>query len=496
MSATIKNMNHAQTGKAQIYKTPPRLIKQVYFLANTGAGRQTAELSELCDLLDDTGINYDLHKVTSWKELSRHSANLKPHMYDAILVYGGDGSVLTIAHKLSNGKVPLCILPGGTNNALASSLGQNLSATQALKALIDGRYDKILLDIARCNDKPIIFDLHYGLLAAAIADTPRHLKRTWGSLAYAMTAIRQLKQLEFQEFTLKLDSKIVNAKAIICYITNSGLPEFLGIPLFKRKRANDGFLDIAFIKTVAFWPLLLWFMGHAWLGRGSKRSVELHRAKKITIIKAPNQVFYDDINTTMKPPATISVQPNSLPVIVPHPTLIRQRLKAWVIWLNIQLHRGLDHLRRILTGVSALGFSQLNDSFFIGGQPGRGGLKKLQMWGVTAIVSMRTSTPASIPKGIKVLHLPTTDNAPISLRYLQKGVDFITKQIEAGGKVYVHCRMGEGRAASMAIAYLVSQGMFLNDALSFIKQRRVFIHPNKKQLARLREYARLQGKSK
>ncbi len=216
----------------------------------------------------------------------------------------------------------------------------------------------------------------------------------------------------------------------------------------------------------------------------------MYRAKKIIITKAPNTVFYDDTQTTIKPPLHVTVRPHNLPVLVPRKTPLGQQLQTLAAWANIQWHRATDHLRRILFGMSAQHFSQLNDTFFIGGQPGRGGLKTLQAWGVTAVVSMRRHKPSAMPKGMQLLHLPTADHGPIALEDLQKGVNFIAKQVETGGKVYVHCRMGEGRAASMAIAYLVSQGMFLNDAVHFIKQRRVFINPNKKQLARLREFAR------
>lgn len=466
------------------------MVKRVYFLANAGAGKQTAELGLLCDLLDDSGISYDLHQIKNWKQLKHQAAALQPNAYDAILVYGGDGSVLKFAHALSGGKVPLCILPGGTNNAVAHSLGQNLSATQALKALVDGRYDHTALDVGQCNNKPFVFDLHYGILATAVTQAPRALKQKIGSLAYVVTAIKHMQDLQAFDFVLKLDTQTITTQAFVCYIANSGLPTFLGVPIFGRKRAADGYLDIALVKTTNFWPLLGWFLARAWLGQGSGRAVALHRAKKITITKAPTAVFYDDTTTTIRPPLVLTVQPHSLPVLVPRKTALGQRLQSALTLLSVQFHRGLDHLRRIFTGMSAQRLSQLTDSFYIGGQPGLGGLKKLQGWGVTAVVSMRRHTPSRMPSGMKLLHLPTTDHAPIALQDLQKGIAFIDQQIEAGGKVYVHCRMGEGRAASMAIAYLVAQGMFLNDAVHFIKQRRVFINPNTRQLARLREFAR------
>lgn len=131
---------------------------------------------------------------------------------------------------------------------------------------------------------------------------------------------------------------------------------------------------------------------------------------------------------------------------------------------------------------------QLSDTFFVGGQPTKRGYTILASWGITAIISMRRTQPKHTPNTMQLLHLPTPDHGPIALGDLKKAIAFIQAQSK-NGKVYVHCHWGEGRAASVAAAYLISRGMPLTDAIDFIKQRRVFINPNKKQVERLREFA-------
>lgn len=41
-------------------------------------------------------------------------------------------------------------------------------------------------------------------------------------------------------------------------------------------------------------------------------------------------------------------------------------------------------------------------------------------------------------------YLPTVDWVAPTMADLKKGLAFITKEINAGGKVYVHCAAGEG----------------------------------------------------
>jgi protein-tyrosine phosphatase len=87
------------------------------------------------------------------------------------------------------------------------------------------------------------------------------------------------------------------------------------------------------------------------------------------------------------------------------------------------------------------------------------------------------------------LWLPTDDDHAPTLDQLRQGVNFICEIIEGGGKVYVHCAGGVGRAPTMAAAYLVSTGLTPAEALALIRRSRPFINPTKAQLAALEEYA-------
>jgi dual specificity MAP kinase phosphatase len=68
-----------------------------------------------------------------------------------------------------------------------------------------------------------------------------------------------------------------------------------------------------------------------------------------------------------------------------------------------------------------------------------------------------------------------------SIEQLEKGIGFIKNQIANGGKVYVHCRLGEGRGPTMAIAYLIGTGMLYEDAFKLVKGIRPYIRPTKSQ---------------
>ena len=53
------------------------------------------------------------------------------------------------------------------------------------------------------------------------------------------------------------------------------------------------------------------------------------------------------------------------------------------------------------------------------------------------------------------LHLPTVDFTPPSLADVQSAVNFIDDHHRRGHAVYVHCKAGRGRSATIALCWLM-----------------------------------------
>lgn len=152
-----------------------------------------------------------------------------------------------------------------------------------------------------------------------------------------------------------------------------------------------------------------------------------------------------------------------------------------------------DHAVRITTGASIRRLSQIRSNLHVGGQPRPQGWQILKARGVTAIVNMRDELEADdnvsgiIPS--RYLRLPTIDDEAPMLEHLRAGVAFITEEIERGGSVYIHCRSGVGRSATMAAAYLVSNGLKPEEAWASIQQVRPFIRPTAPQIGQLEVFS-------
>jgi protein-tyrosine phosphatase len=157
-----------------------------------------------------------------------------------------------------------------------------------------------------------------------------------------------------------------------------------------------------------------------------------------------------------------------------------------LVWLY---GRGLP----LITGVPLLRYGQVTPALFVGSQHGRMGKRKLQRLGIHASVNLRSEFDDDA-HGLALAsacHLPTPDNTAPSLEHLHQGIAFIRKVLESGGKVYVHCLSGIGRAPTLAAAYLISQGMTAEEAVEAVRRVRPFIDLTPPQIEQLKTLALL-----
>jgi len=190
-----------------------------------------------------------------------------------------------------------------------------------------------------------------------------------------------------------------------------------------------------------------------------------------------------------------------LPDDISKPGLLRRAKKGWIILrYRLRAQGGRTTLLWIygrgfpaLTGVPLLRFSRITPSLLVGPQFRKRGKQLLEKHGIVASVNLRfekddADYDLDFPQ---YLYLPTLDDAAPSVEHLDQGVAFIREVINKGGKVYIHCGGGVGRAPSMAAAYLVAEGYSLEHALQKIRAVRPFINLTPPQQEQLIHYEAL-----
>lgn len=146
-----------------------------------------------------------------------------------------------------------------------------------------------------------------------------------------------------------------------------------------------------------------------------------------------------------------------------------------------------------ITGVPWLRFSRVTPHIYVGPQYRAAGKRKLEALGINAGVNLRIEFDDAA-HGLafeNYCYLPTVDDDAPAIEHLQEGVAFIGRVVAGGGRVYIHCAGGVGRAPTMAAAYFMSEGYTLDEALALIRRVRPFIKITPPQLAQLQRFEAL-----
>lgn len=115
--------------------------------------------------------------------------------------------------------------------------------------------------------------------------------------------------------------------------------------------------------------------------------------------------------------------------------------------------------------------------------------EKLASEGMTEDISLEEEQ-ADTPFGVNsYLWLPVKDKSPPNSDQMEYGVASLETLIKLSKKVYVHCKNGHGRAPTLVAAYLIRvKGLTTDEAIAFIKERRLSIHPEDSQRRALDEF--------
>ena len=145
-------------------------------------------------------------------------------------------------------------------------------------------------------------------------------------------------------------------------------------------------------------------------------------------------------------------------------------------------------------------WDHVEDHLILGAMPLRSDVKKLAAENVRGVVNMCKEYPG--PKDlyaenhIEQLWLPTVDFNPPSLDDVRRGVDFIQRHIEKGQTVYVHCKAGRARSATVVMCFLIAhRKMSIDQAHRFLLEKRPHISRSLPESPTVLAFAQEQAKA-
>ena len=233
---------------------------------------------------------------------------------DLVVAAGGDGTVRGCAEGLAGTGIPLGIVPLGTANLLARTLGIPADPRAALAVALGSREDR-RIDIATADGALFTAMAGMGLDAAVVAATK--LKHHLGWFAYAMSGVAHLA-VPPARFSIRMDGgPPVEREARCVVVGNSGLLPG-GFTVLPQARIDDGLLDIGVLapRGLLGWPRVATrVLTHS---RHQDRQLERFQARTVEI--TAHAVLPREVDGEIVPPGrtlTVAVRPGALTVRVP-----------------------------------------------------------------------------------------------------------------------------------------------------------------------------------
>ncbi len=239
---------------------------------------------------------------------------------DAIIACGGDGTVHLALQAAVQAHVPLGIIPVGTGDDNARTLGLPLGdAAAAADVIADDRLRTV--DVGKITLKEsgeVRFFL--GVLSVGFDSlvTERANRMTWptGKARYIVATLAELSTFSPQEFTLTIDGDERRATAMLIAIGN-GRSYGGGMLVCPNAQPDDGLLDMTLLNAVSKAKFISSF-GSVFKGTHiNEPFVDTYRFRSCTI-EAPGQLVFADGERVGTVPATIDALPDALEVYAPY----------------------------------------------------------------------------------------------------------------------------------------------------------------------------------
>lgn len=234
-----------------------------------------------------------------------------------VIVGGGDGSLSSTVDHFVGKDTVFAILPLGTANSFAKTLGIGDDLDKAIATIAGGRRKRI--DLGRIDGDYFANAAALGL-SPLIADTvPHKLKKYLGMAGYLLWALRVA--FRFRPFKLRLtldDGTMVKTWATEARIANG--THHGGVELVENQELDSGDIVIQAVTGKSVWGLAWSWFATLFKLSAKERTVTEWRGQKLRLEARPRQKISIDGEIAAKTPVTIEVADACIEVAAPRPT--------------------------------------------------------------------------------------------------------------------------------------------------------------------------------
>lgn len=248
----------------------------------SGQGKGASVGSYVAGFLSKKSIPYTIVTGNSAATLSKHLENfLKTAAHcQGVIAVGGDGLLHVVLQKVVSAQVPVAIIPAGTGNDYARSLGWDLNN-------VDAQLEYVISNPPEKMDAGLVDGEWFGSVLSTGFDAvvnERANKLSWpkGPMKYNMSIALELPRFKPKDYEIELDDRTLNTQAMLIAVGN-GRSYGGGMLVCPEADMNDGLFDVMILHPVSKIEFVKVFPSVFIGAHTSHPAVEIVRSKRVRI---------------------------------------------------------------------------------------------------------------------------------------------------------------------------------------------------------------------
>ncbi|MEK6648612.1 MAG: YegS/Rv2252/BmrU family lipid kinase [Actinomycetota bacterium] len=199
---------------------------------------------------------------------------------EGVLAVGGDGLAHLVLQQLANTQIPLGVIPAGTGNDLARSLGWPLDN-------LDEILERIISTPPELIDLGLVDSEWFGAILSTGFDSlvnERANRLQWpkGPAKYNLAMARELPAFKPRAYKITLDDRELETRAMLIAIGN-GRSYGGGMQVCPQAHMQDGYFDVMVLRPISVFEFLRVFPKVYAGTHIDHPAVDIYRSKRVSV---------------------------------------------------------------------------------------------------------------------------------------------------------------------------------------------------------------------
>jgi YegS/Rv2252/BmrU family lipid kinase len=280
------------------------LPKQAVLVVNALSRNGSDAFDQAKALLEQRGIELiEAHAVTEPEEMRPTVQRALQARTPMIIVGGGDGSLSSTIDDFLGTDTVFALLPLGTANSFAKTLGIGSDIEAAVETIASGR--KLRIDLGAIDGDYFANAAAMGLSPLIAETVPHNLKRYLGMVGYVIWAVRVA--FKFRPFRLHVDDgqQLHKTWATEARIANGRYHG--GVELVEEACLQSGDIIVQAVTGRSVVGLAWSWFATLFKLRSRKQTTTEYRGRELKIVARPPQKISIDGELSAKTPVTVTV---------------------------------------------------------------------------------------------------------------------------------------------------------------------------------------------